>query len=81
VNTELREIPPPLRLLSKGSFVAQCGKCLRFSHPVDAIGPEHAWSELLKFGWTWYTTPAGGTGYACLECLKASARSPRRRPS
>jgi hypothetical protein len=81
VNTEPQEIPHSLRLLSKGSFAAQCGKCMRLSLPVDAIGPEHAWSELLKLGWTWYTTPAGGHGYSCLECLKASARSPRRSPS
>jgi hypothetical protein len=66
-----------LRLLSKGSFEAQCGKCLKFSVPVDAVGSEHAWSELLKEGWTWYASPEGGSGYAsCIECLKARPPQP-----
>jgi hypothetical protein len=71
-----------LRVLSAGSFEAQCGKCRRFSHPVDAVGREHAWSELLREGWTWYTSPLGGTGYAsCIECLTHSAPGPRGRSS
>jgi hypothetical protein len=64
-----------LRLLSKGSFEAQCGRCLQCSLPVDAVCSEHAWSELLKDGWTWHVSPAGDTGYAsCIECLKAGAK-------
>jgi hypothetical protein len=64
-----------LRQLSAGSFEARCGRCQRFSAPVDALGLDHAWSELLKAGWTWYTSPVvGATGYAsCLACLRASA--------
>jgi hypothetical protein len=70
--------PSSLRVLSEGSFEARRGKCLRLSLPVDAIGPEHAWSELVKDGWTWYTDPLQGVGYAsCLECLKVSALIPR----
>jgi|HubBroStandDraft_1064217.scaffolds.fasta_scaffold484809_2 hypothetical protein len=63
----------PLRQLSEGSYEAQCGTCLRFSSPVDAVSAEHAWSELIKRGWTWHTKGVGGTRYAsCLECLRAS---------
>ncbi len=62
-----------LRRLSEGSFEAQCGKCLRFSLPVDGLGPEHAWSELVRGGWTWCWNPVRGSGFpCCLECLKAS---------
>ncbi len=65
--------PSSLRRLSARRFEARCGRCLRFSLPVEAVGPEHAWSELIKEGWTWYTSPGGGTGCAsCMECLKAS---------
>jgi hypothetical protein len=68
--------PSSLRALSKGSFEATCGRCFRLSHPVDAMGPEHAWSELIKDGWTWHTGPVEGAGYtSCLECLRVSALS------
>jgi hypothetical protein len=63
----------PIRRLSEGSFEAQCCRCLRFSSPVDAVSPEHAWSVLIKAGWTWYTSSVGGTHYAsCIECLKST---------
>jgi hypothetical protein len=65
--------PSSLRQLSAGAFEAQCGKCQRLSAPIDALGREHAWSELLKAGWTWYTSPLGVPSYAsCLACLRAS---------
>jgi hypothetical protein len=83
VNTEPQEmlIPSSVRRLSEGSFDAECGKCLRRSLPVDAVGPEHAWSELRKDGWTSYTSPVGRTGgISCLSCLSASARSAPGRP-
>lgn len=71
-----------VRLVSENAFEARCGKCLRLSPPVNALGPEHAWTELLKTGWTWCTSPVGEIGYAsCLECLKASWPSPPRPPS
>lgn len=72
----------PIRRLSEGSFEAQCGRCLRFSFRVDAVSPEHAWSELIKAGWTWHTSSVEGTRYAsCLECLKShrpESSQPRR---
>jgi hypothetical protein len=65
--------PSALRRVSEGSFEARCGRCQRFSLPVEAVGSEHAWSELIKEGWTWYTSPVTGTGCAsCIECLKTS---------
>jgi hypothetical protein len=64
----------PIRRRSEGSFEARCGWCLRFSFPVEAVSPEHAWSKLINEGWTWYTSRVGGTRYAsCLACMKASA--------
>jgi hypothetical protein len=65
-------VPSSLRRLLDGSFEAQCGRCLRFSFPVVAVSLEHAWSELMKEGWTWYASGVRSTRYAsCLECLKA----------
>ncbi len=65
-------VPASLRRLFDGSFEAQCGRCLRFSFPVVAVSLEHAWSELMKEGWTWYTNGVRSIRYAsCLECLKA----------
>jgi bacterioferritin-associated ferredoxin len=78
----LRTSPPSsLRRLSGGSFEAQCGKCLRRSLPVDAVGFEHAWNELVKDGWTLYTSVVGRiVGMSCLACLNAPAPSPPGRP-
>jgi hypothetical protein len=74
--------PSALRMIEQGLFVARCGKCQKCSLPVAALGPDHAWSELLKQGWTWYWCPARNTHLAsCLQCLRASARSPRSHPS
>jgi hypothetical protein len=83
MNTESQGLAPScVRLLSEGSFNAQCAKCLRFSLPVNAVGPEHAWSELLKEGWTWcVSAEAGGSHASCLDCLRASALNVRGRPS
>ena len=70
-------VPSSLRRLSDGSFEAQCGRCLRFSFPVIAISLEHAWSELIKDGWTGYMSGVGGTRYAsCIQCLKACHCAP-----
>jgi hypothetical protein len=80
MNAESQDLAPScVCMLSEGFFAAQCSNCLRFSLPVNAIGPEHAWSELLKEGWTWQKSPVRGSGHAsCLQCLRASA--PNRRP-
>jgi hypothetical protein len=60
--------------VNSGSFVAQCGRCLRLSRRVDAVSAEHAWSELLRDGWTWYADPLAATRYAsCLDCLRRSS--------
>jgi|HubBroStandDraft_4_1064222.scaffolds.fasta_scaffold156507_3 hypothetical protein len=70
-------VPSSLWRLSDGSFEAQCGRCLRFSFPVVAVSLEHAWSELINEGWTWYTSGVGGTRYAsCIQCLKARHGAP-----
>ncbi len=65
--------PAGLRRLSKGSFEVRCGRCMRFSVPMEAVGAEHAWSELIKEGWTWCASAGADDGGAlCMECLKAS---------
>jgi len=70
-------VPSSLRRLSDGSFEAQCGRCLRFSFPVVAVSVDHAWSELIKEGWTWYKSAAGDAHYAsCLGCLRACTYAP-----
>jgi len=72
--------PSALRVIRQGSFVAQCGKCGICSLPVAALAPDHAWSELLKQGWTWYWCSADHARLAsCLQCLRASPRSARSR--
>jgi hypothetical protein len=68
-----------VRMLSEGSFDAQCCRCLKFSPPVNAIGLEHAWNELLKQGWTFHTSAVRGSGRAsCLACLREFAAEPTR---
>jgi len=81
VNTESECLAPScVRVLSEGSFDTQCAECLMFSLPVDAIGPEHAWSELLKEGWTWHAASVRGNGHAsCLNCLRAASAPGARR--
>jgi hypothetical protein len=63
--------PSSLQRLSGSAFEARCGRCLRSSGPVEAVGREHAWSELIKEGWTWAAVPMGGKGHAlCMDCFK-----------
>jgi hypothetical protein len=66
--------PTSLRRLSKGTFEARCGRCFRLSGPVVAVGREHAWSQLIKHGWTWAAVPMGDTGHAlCMDCFEKYA--------
>jgi len=65
--------PAALRRLSEGFFQVRCGRCTRCSVPMEAVGAQHAWSELIKEGWTWCASAGDGAGGAlCMECLKAS---------
>jgi hypothetical protein len=67
--------PAALRRLSEGSFEVWCGRCMRFSVPIEAVGAQHAWSELIKEGWTWCASAGNGAGGPmCMECLKATRR-------
>jgi hypothetical protein len=65
---------PPLNLVDHGRFEAQCCQCQRFSLPVVAVGLEHAWTQLLKTGWTWQD----GNGL-CPECWAEPVTDPKRR--
>jgi len=47
-----RVMVPPLYLLEDGSFEAQCNRCTTASS-APGVSEEHAWSVLLKAGWTW----------------------------
>jgi hypothetical protein len=62
----------PVRRRSEGSYEAQCGRCLRFGSPVEAVSPEHAWSKMIKEGWTWYVSLVGTRHASCFGCMKAS---------
>jgi hypothetical protein len=45
---------PDLHAVTGGRLEATCGKCLKYSAPVAAVGPAHAWEELQRIGWTPY---------------------------
>jgi hypothetical protein len=49
--------PPGIYAYATG-FQARCGKCMKSSETVAADGPDGAWTELQKIGWTPYRSYA-----------------------
>ena len=75
VVTDVTHVPD-LHLLTDGRFEAQCGKCLRLSVSVPADDAADAWGDLLRLGWSLYTSEvmAARTYAICPSCT-ANPRS------
>ncbi len=60
---------PDLHRVAGGRFGATCGKCLH-SDSVPAGDADAAWAELVRFGWSLYTSEvmAGRTYAICPSC-------------
>jgi hypothetical protein len=59
---------PELSPVTGGRFEATCGRCLKHSPFIAAVDAAHAWSDLLKIGWS-----VNDKGRPCAICPKCTA--------
>jgi len=74
--TEQPTVLPVLRPTRGGDLEATCGRCLDHSVGVSAEGgPENAWAQLQRLGWSHYVPPwTSSRGHAlCPRCTRAQA--------